>query len=94
MPLIAPLFGPVLRAPEPVHVAGLLFQGAVVVGIGFTAWLALVKRYRASDVASFSFLSPVLAVGFGWLFLGEPVGPHFIGAMALVGAGIVLINRR
>ncbi|MHA7867102.1 MAG: DMT family transporter [Salipiger thiooxidans] len=94
VPLIAPLFGPVLRAPEPVHVAGLLFQGAVVVGIGFTGWLALVKRYRASDVASFSFLSPVLAVGFGWLFLGEPVGPHFIGAMALVAAGIVLINRR
>lgn len=77
--------------------AQLLWQlglSAVVVGIGFTGWLALVKRYRASDVASFSFLSPVLAVGFGWLFLGEPVGPHFIGAMALVAAGIVLINRR
>ena len=52
------------------------------------------KRYRASDVAAFSFLSPVLAVGLGWLLLDEPVGPQFLGALVLVALGIVLINRR
>jgi drug/metabolite transporter (DMT)-like permease len=45
-------------------------------------------------VASFSFLSPVLAVGFGWLIFAEPISLNFIGALALVAVGIVLINRR
>ena len=92
--LIAPLFGPLLRAPGALHIAGLGFQGVIVVGFGFLAWLSLMKRYRASDVAAFSFLSPVLAVGLGWLLLDEPVGPQFLGALVLVALGIVLINRR
>lgn len=94
LPLIASLFGPLLRAPTGVHWAGLAFQGIVVVGFGFTLWLVLLKRYRASDVASFSFLSPVLAVAMGWAVLDEPVSLSFVGALMLVAAGIVLINRR
>ncbi|EIE52262.1 DMT family transporter [Salipiger aestuarii] len=93
LPLVGPLLGPVLRAPSAMHWAGLAFQGIVVVGLGFTLWLMLLKRYRASDVASFSFLSPVLAVAMGWAFLDEPVGLSFVGALVLVAAGIGLINR-
>ncbi|WP_037372332.1 DMT family transporter [Salipiger mucosus] len=91
---VAPLFGPVLRAPEALHVTGLVFQGVAVSGLGFLAWLFLLSRYRASDVAAFSFLSPVLAVGMGWALLDEPVGPGLLGALALVAVGVVLINRR
>lgn len=91
---LAPLFGPVLRRPEAWHWGGIVFQGVVVVGAGFMLWLALLKRYRASDVASFSFLTPVLAVAMGWALLDEPVGWSFLGALGLVAAGIVLINRR
>lgn len=91
---LAPLFGPLLRTPGAVAAAGLAFQGVLVVGLGFLFWLFLMKRYRASDVAAFSFLSPVLSVACGWLFLGEPIGVGFAGALVLVALGIVLINRR
>lgn len=91
---VAPLFGPVLREPGVEHLLGLGFQGIAVASLGFLFWLALMKRYRASDVAAFSFLTPVLAVAMGWLFLDEPLGPAFIGAILLVAVGIVLINRR
>jgi drug/metabolite transporter (DMT)-like permease len=90
----APLFGEFLRAPTGVHVAGLLFQVIFVASLGYLFWLRLMAVYPASDIAAFSFLSPVLAVGMGWLLLDEPVGPGFLGAMALVAVGIVLINRR
>ncbi len=91
--LAAPFFGPLLRDTGPVHVAGLMFQAVVVVAFGFVGWLALLKRYPASAVASFSFLTPVFGVALGWALLGEEVPASVLGALALVAAGIVLINR-
>lgn len=91
--LAAVFFGPFVRELAPVHIAGLLFQIIVVVSAGFIFWLWLLSIYPASGVASFSFLSPVLAVGLGWLLLGEEVGPSLIAALVLVALGILLINR-
>lgn len=91
--MAAPFFGPLLRDPGAVHVAGLMFQGAVVASFGFIGWLALLQRYPAASVASFSFLTPVLGVALGWALLGEEVTATLLGALALVAAGLVLINR-
>ncbi|MGP6088817.1 DMT family transporter [Antarctobacter jejuensis] len=90
---VAPLFGPLLRQVDALSLFGLGY-GTLVVALGFLFWLRLMAIYPASDIASFSFLSPVLAVAFGWLVFDEPVGLDFIGALGLVAVGIVLINRR
>jgi len=68
--VLAPLTGETLRTPGLLHWAGLLFQAVGVVGLGFLIWFRLLAVYRANGVASFSFLSPVLAVILGWLLLG------------------------
>ncbi len=92
--LVASLFyGDLIRDLAPIHLWGLAFQIVVVVSAGFIFWLWLLSIYPASGVASFSFLSPVLSVGLGWLLLGEKVGPNLIGALVLVAIGIILINR-
>ncbi len=90
---LALLFGPLVREFEPIHAWGLAFLTVVVASGGFLFWFWLLTIYPASGVASFSFLSPVFGVVFGWLILKEPVGPSIIAALALVAAGIVLINR-
>ena len=94
MLVLSPMFGPALRVVEPVHLAALLFQAICIASFGYLAWFQLIKIYRASSVASFSFLSPVLAVLMGWLLLGEQVGTEVWTAMILVAGGVVLINRR
>lgn len=91
--LLAPLFGPLIRDLQPIHIAGLIFQAALVVSAGFVFWLWLLSIYPASSVASFSFLTPIFGVLLGWLLLGEHVGPAIAGAAILVAAGILLINR-
>ncbi|MDU9003797.1 DMT family transporter [Sedimentitalea todarodis] len=91
---LAPLFGPLIRDPQAIHYAGLAFQAFIVVGLGYLMWFWLMTIYQANSVTSFSFLSPVLAVLFGWLILGETIGPQIWGALALVAVGITLINRR
>ena len=92
--LFAAMFaGELIRDLQPIHLWGLAFQVVIVVSAGFIFWLWLLSIYPASGVASFSFLSPVLSVGLGWLLLGEEVGPNLLGALVLVAIGILLTNR-
>lgn len=92
--MLAPLFGDLLRDPQWIHFAGLGFQAIIVVGLGYLMWFWLMTIYQANGVASFSFLSPVLAVFFGWALLGETIGLQIWIALAFVAAGITLINKR
>ena len=90
--LAAPLFGPVLRDPGWLEVGAMAWQIVVVVTAGFVFWLWLLSLYPASGVASFSFLSPVFGVLFGWALMGDRVGPGLLAALVLVALGLVLIN--
>ncbi|MEO8245253.1 MAG: DMT family transporter [bacterium] len=93
--LLASLFfGPLIRNLLPVHLYLLVFQSAVVVAGGFVTWLWLLSVYPASTVASFSFLTPILAIILGHFIYGELLSSSIIGASVLVSIGIVLINRR
>ncbi len=95
MLLVASLFfGPLTRDPQLIHWAGLAFQSIAVASFGYLIWFVLLGIYPASGVASFSFLSPVVAVLLGWLLLGEDLSRSAILALGLVAVGLVLINRK
>jgi drug/metabolite transporter (DMT)-like permease len=91
--LAAPFFGPLIRDLQPQHIAWLFFQSSVVVAGGFITWLWLLSVYPAPTVASFSFLTPILAIALGALIFGETVTWAILAAAGLVAAGIILINR-
>jgi drug/metabolite transporter (DMT)-like permease len=91
--LAAPLFGPLIRDLQPLHIVGLVFQSSVVVAGGFIAWLWLLSVYPGATVASFSFLTPVLAVALGALLFGETITSSILLAVMFIAIGIVLINR-
>ena len=90
----APLFGPLIRDMTPALAGIFAFQVIAVVCFGFLAWFWVLKIYPASDMASFSFLAPVFGVLFSWLILHEKISWSVIAALALVAAGIYLVNRR
>lgn len=92
--LAAPFFGPLLREVTAIHWVWLVFQSSVIVAGGFIAWLWLLSVYPTSTVASFSFLTPILAMTMGHFVFGEALVPGLIAAALLVGVGIALINRR
>jgi drug/metabolite transporter (DMT)-like permease len=92
-PLAAALFGE--KAPtqlSPVALAAVLWQGVVVVGASYIAWFWLLKTYPAPQVSAFTFVTPLVGVFAGWLTFGEPVTPAFAAAIALVVAGVALVN--
>lgn len=81
-------------ALTPLALASLAYQGALVAFGSYLIWFWLLTRYLAARLAVFSFLTPLFGVLFGVLILREPLTPSFVGAALLVGAGIVLVNRR
>ncbi len=91
---VSPLFGPLIRDVVPTDWLWLVFQAAVVVTGGFITWLWLLSVYPTSTVASFSFLTPILAILLGRVVFGESLSWTLLGAAVLVSAGIVLINRK
>ncbi|AYC33227.1 DMT family transporter [Pseudomonas cavernae] len=76
----------------PVGVASVLFQGVVVSFLSYFAWFWLLRRYLASNMAVFSFMTPLFGVSFGVLILDEPLSLNFIAGALLVLLGITLVS--
>lgn len=81
------------RAPSAIALGSLAYQTIWVVSITFVIWFALVVRYSANRLSAFTFLTPLFGVAAGHFVLGEPLTPAFGAAVALVAAGLVLVNR-
>lgn len=83
----------VTHMPSALSVGALAYQTVWVVSITFVIWFALLVRYSANRLSAFTFLTPLFGVAAGHFVLHEPLTPAFAGAVALVVAGLVLVNR-
>lgn len=92
IPLI-PFGGPVLRDPGFLSTGSLLLQATFIVSFTYLLWFWLVRRYPASGLTSFTFLSPVHGVILGGLLLNEPLSVNIFMALGLIAAGLLLVNR-
>jgi drug/metabolite transporter (DMT)-like permease len=95
LPIASVLIGePGVVAVTPLAVANLVYQGVVVAFASYLVWFWLLTRYLAGRLAVFAFLTPLFGIALGVMVLGEPLRPVFVGAVALVGMGIYLVNRK
>jgi drug/metabolite transporter (DMT)-like permease len=95
LPVASWLMGePGVVSVTPMAVASLVYQGVVVAFATYLAWFWLLTRYLAGRLAVFGFLTPLFGVVMGVLVLGEPLRPAFLGALAMVGTGIWLVNKK
>lgn len=88
-----PFAGPALRDVTVIATASVVFQAAYVVAFTFVLWFWLMRRYPASGLSSFAFLTPAFGVILGGLLLGEPLSPRIFAALALIAVGLLLVNR-
>jgi drug/metabolite transporter (DMT)-like permease len=72
----------------------LVVQAVIGAFASYLAWMWLLGRYPATKLSSFVFLTPVFALVFAAMWLGEPITIRLVVALVLVGAGIVLVNRK
>ena len=72
----------------------MFLQTVVGAFASYLLWMWMLTRYPAAKMSAFVFLTPVFALFFAALWLGEPVTLHLVLAIALVCIGIILVNRR
>lgn len=76
------------------HILALIYLGVAPTFIGYIAWNVAIHRSSASQVSSFIYFSPPIAVMIGWFWLGERPGPLTLVGGAVTVAGVVLANTR
>jgi len=76
----------------PLSIGSLLFQGLIVSFFSYLTWFWLLRRYLASNLAVFSFITPLFGVTFGVLLLGEPLSLNFVLGAVMVLLGVTLVS--
>ncbi|QDE89189.1 hypothetical protein BHS06_09610 [Myxococcus xanthus] len=82
--------GPISMAP--IAWASLLFQGVIVCFASYLTWFWLLRRYLASNLSVFSFMTPLFGVSAGILVLNEQADGFFAVGAVLVLTGILIVS--
>lgn len=91
---LSPLIGETgITSADPLIWGAFAFTVVFVAGYVFTTTTWLFTRYPASRVMAFLLLTPVFGVVAAHLLLGEPLGANLLTGLALVLAGLWLVNR-
>jgi drug/metabolite transporter (DMT)-like permease len=72
----------------------LALQTVVGAFASYLAWMWMLRHYPANQMSSFVFLTPLFALAFGVLWLGEPLTAQLVLALCGVALGIWLVNKR
>jgi len=62
--------------------------------VAFTAYVWLIGHMSASRVSSYAYVNPIIAVGIGHFWAGEPITPRILTGTALVLVSVFLILRQ
>jgi drug/metabolite transporter (DMT)-like permease len=71
----------------------LLYVSVLAMGVGWLVWNRPIARIEVTQVAIFSNLTPVFALGLSALLLGERITLPLLGGWALVVVGTYLTQR-
>ena len=74
-------------------VTAFVYQCFVVAFFSYILWFWMISRFSVSVLTAFTFFAPLFGTVLGAVLLSEPVTPMVWTGMALVGAGIYLVNR-
>ncbi|MFV0283012.1 MAG: DMT family transporter [Castellaniella sp.] len=86
------LMGQTTVRMTPMVWASLAFQSVFVAFLSYLTWFWLLRKYLASRLGVFSFLTPLFGVMLGAWLLDEPLGAGFLGGTLLVVLGVVLLS--
>jgi drug/metabolite transporter (DMT)-like permease len=62
--------------------------------VGFTAFAYCLNELPATTVGTYAYVNPVVAVGLGHAFLGEPLSPGLVAGAALILLSVLLTTTR
>jgi drug/metabolite transporter (DMT)-like permease len=70
----------------------LVFQAVVIAFASYLAWFWLMTIYPATQLAGFTFLTPLFGILAGVLLLGEPLALTLFAGLAAIAVGMRLLR--
>lgn len=81
-----------LQMPSTTSVLSLLYLIAFGSLVAYSAYVWLLSVRPPALVGTYAYVNPVVAVFLGWLFVGEKISTQQLTALAVILAGVILIN--
>lgn len=88
----AVMLGQMSFNPTKMAIGNLVFQSVIVSFAGYLAWFGLLRRYLASRLGVYSFMTPLFGVVLGAWLLNERIRPSFLAGAGFVLVGVVLVS--
>ena len=87
-----------VRTPHFTMISGRSWMALVYLvvfgsGIGFTAYLYILKNSTASKVATYAFVNPLVALFLGWMIAGETITTRTAIAAAVILTSVISAPR-
>ncbi|HEY3380471.1 MAG TPA: EamA family transporter [Vicinamibacterales bacterium] len=61
--------------------------------VGYSAYIWLLRHVPTTQVATYAYVNPIIAVFLGWLVLGEPVDRFLVLGAAIIVPAVALVTR-
>lgn len=74
--------------------SSVLFQGVVITFAVYLVWFSMLRRYNASQLSVFLFLTPVFGITYGVVLLGDVIDVWFVGGALMVLTGLICVQIR
>ncbi|MBP1779803.1 MAG: hypothetical protein H6Q86_5814 [candidate division NC10 bacterium] len=81
-----------VTALTPLVVGSIAYQGIIVAFASYLVWFWLIQTYPVSNVAAFTFFTPIFGILLGGVLLREPLTVKLLIGGALVTGGMLLVN--
>ena len=94
MLVATPALGPRPVTLDPVVVLSVLALGALGTGLAYQLYFRLLASVGATTASTVTYVIPLVAVGLGWLVLGEPLRWNLFAGGLVVVAGVALAEGR
>lgn len=80
--------------PSPLVLGSVAALGFLGSGLAYAIYYSLIAEVGATRTLVVTYLVPVTALFWGWLFLSETLDRQMLTGLALIVFGIILVNRR
>jgi drug/metabolite transporter (DMT)-like permease len=79
---------------DPLYLGILAYMAVVPTVMGSMIWLYLLSREDATELSTYGFITPIMAMLFGWWLLDESVTVRAVLGVVLIIVGVYLVQKR
>lgn len=79
---------------DSVYLGVLAFMAIIPTVVGSTIWLYLLSREDATELSTYGFITPIMAMIFGWWLLSEVITERSLIGVGLIIVGVYLVQKR